>query len=77
MSKRLTGMVCNGNWKATKQKFINFKTKFRPIKKTKFLCEGGVLDGHKLFLTTNGTMPFSIRGVKGYYDNAMQWVELT
>jgi hypothetical protein len=77
MSKRLTGMVCNGKWKATKQKFINFGTKFKPVKKTKFVCEGGVLHGHKLFLTTNGTMPFSIRGVKGYYDNAMRWVALT
>ncbi len=77
MRNRLTGMVCNGKWKATKQKFINFGTKFKPVKKTKFVCEGGVLDGHKLFLTTNGTMPFSIRGVKGYYDNAMQWVALT
>jgi hypothetical protein len=77
MSKRLTGMVCNGKWKATKQKFINFGTKFKPIKKTKFLCDGGVLDGHKLFLTTNGTMPFSIKGVKGYYNNAMKWVALT
>jgi hypothetical protein len=76
MSKRLTGMVCNGNWKATKQKFIDFRTKFKPVKKTKLSCHDGLLIGHNLYLTTPGTMTFSIRGVKGYYDNAMKWVAL-
>ena len=76
MSKRLTGMVCNGNWKTTKQKFLDFRTKFKPIKKTKLACNDGLLNGHNLYLTTPGTMAFSIRGVKGYYNNLMEWVEI-
>jgi hypothetical protein len=76
MSKRLTGMVCNGSWKSTKQKFLDFRTKFKPVKKIKLLCSDGLLDGHALYLTTPGTMPFSIRGVKGYYNNCMKWVPM-
>ena len=76
MRKRLTGMVCNGNWKSTKQKFLDIRTKFKPVKKKKLLCSDGLLDGHALYLTTPGTMPFSIRGVKGYYNNDMEWIAL-
>tara|TARA_R110000850_G_scaffold223818_1_gene349389 strand:- start:72 stop:284 length:213 start_codon:yes stop_codon:yes gene_type:complete len=66
--------VFKGNWRLTKQKFIFYKTRLRPIKKTKFTCSGGALDGYKLYLTTPGTMAFSINGVKGYYNSNMDWV---
>ena len=39
-------------------------------------CLGGILDGHTLYLSTAGTMPFSIGGIKGYYNNEMKWCEL-
>jgi len=52
-------------------------TSKRRIKaKIRFICEGGALDGHKLYLSTPGTMPFTINGITGYYNSLMKWVEL-
>lgn len=45
-------------------------------KKAKHLCIGGALDGHMLCLMTSGTLPFTLNGMRGFYNNEMKWVSL-
>lgn len=72
--------------RVTKRKYTNTskgydicssrKSRSKRVLKSAYKCFGGVLDEHKLFLSTTGTLPFSIGGVRGYYDSSMRWVEL-
>ena len=39
-------------------------------------CVSGPLDGVKLCLSSGGTLPFSINGLKGFYDAQMEWCNL-
>ncbi len=39
-------------------------------------CKGGALDGHTLYLMSAGTLPFTLNGMKGYYNSFMDWVAL-
>jgi hypothetical protein len=45
-------------------------------RKTAERCNGGALDGHTLYLMSAGTLPFTLNGMRGYYDSFMKWVEL-
>lgn len=35
---------------------------------------GGPID--RLMMHSSGTLPFSLQGMRGYYDNENRWVEL-
>jgi len=50
---------------AVKRKFLS-----------RFKCSDGALAGHTLYLSCAGTMPFTLNGVKGFYNNVMEWVQL-
>lgn len=43
---------------------------------SKFHCRDGALKGHILCLMTAGTLPFTLNGMKGFYDSEMRWVSL-
>tara|TARA_R110000782_G_scaffold147137_1_gene239916 strand:- start:254 stop:493 length:240 start_codon:yes stop_codon:yes gene_type:complete len=59
---------------------VNFaktcKRRTKLIKKRLHKCSDGPLDGVSLCLSSLGTLPFSIRGVKGFYDASMNWCKL-
>lgn len=78
-SKLLKGMVCcrKPTNKSNKPNFMSQrKAAVKSKAKTKMKCKGGALDGETLFLSTAGTMAFSLNGVKGYYNHLMEWVGL-
>lgn len=57
-------------------RFKELRTRLRPVKKSAFKCNGGAIDGHILYMSSAGTMVFTLNGVKGYYDLQMKWVQL-
>lgn len=73
MRPRLTGMVHNGNPRNILKKRFSLR---KPALKKKLECKGGALSGHTLYLSTAGTMPFSLNGRRGFYNSDMNWVEL-
>ena len=50
--------------------------KRRLSQKYKFTCKDGVLKGESLYLSTAGTMLFTMNGKTGFYNHLMEWVEL-
>ena len=52
------------------------KSAIKKVFKIKFKCDDGALCGHTLYLSTAGTMAFTLNGVKGYYNGSMKWVDL-
>lgn len=76
---RLTGLVCSRkhtNMSSTPSLVTQRKKVVKRQAKTKMKCKGGLLNGESLYLSTAGTMPFSIGGIKGFYNHLMNWVEL-
>lgn len=43
-------------------------------RKTKHVMHGGPLGGQTLYLTSPGTLPFTLNGETGRYDNTNTWV---
>ena len=76
---RLTGMVCNRkptNLRKEPNLISQRKRQVKTNRKNPFKCVGGLLGGETLYLSSPGTMAFSIGGCVGFCDHKMEWVQL-
>lgn len=44
------------------------------VKKTAYVMTGGPLDGQTLYLSSPGTLSFSLHGQTGHYNSENVWV---
>lgn len=44
------------------------------VKKTAYVMEGGPMDGQTLYLSSPGTLSFSLHGQTGHYNSENKWV---
>lgn len=44
------------------------------VKKTAYVMKGGPMDGRTLYLSSPGTLSFSLHGQTGHYNSANVWV---
>lgn len=52
------------------------ENEMRGIRKGKYTCKGGPLDTQTLYLESSGTLLFTLRGQRGYYNASMLWVSV-